>query len=177
MFDTLFEKPTADCGQPRRTRRNAMHSLDIHRPSHIAEMLRFFLPPRRVGPAQRERPGFFWRITSPKCDDRAYSTRFGRTRRTSQACRCWLLADGCWQIVFHCTATAQNNRRIRLRLHPFVASSLFRFFAFSGTRSHSAEMLRFRVSNISSGSAFHDRAGADRISSTAWPLNQNMITM
>jgi len=40
MFDTIFEKPTADCRQPRQTRRYAIHSLNIHRPSHIAEMLR-----------------------------------------------------------------------------------------------------------------------------------------
>jgi len=73
------------------------------------------------------------RITSPKCDDTAYSTRFGRTKRTSQAYRRWLLAVGCWQIVFRCTATGQNNLRIRLRLH--------RFFASSGTRSHLAEVL------------------------------------
>jgi len=52
-----------------------------------------------------------------------------------------LLVVGCWQIVFRCAAAAQNNLRIRLRLHPFVAPSLRRFFASSGTRSHSAEML------------------------------------
>jgi len=40
MFNTVNKKPTADCGQPRHTRRNAMHSLNIHTPSHIAEMLR-----------------------------------------------------------------------------------------------------------------------------------------
>jgi len=39
MLDTLNKKPTADSEQPRQTRHNAMHSLDIHRPSHIAEML------------------------------------------------------------------------------------------------------------------------------------------
>jgi len=45
MFDTFIEKPTADCGQSRHTRRNAMHSLDIHRPSHIAGMLLWLLAP------------------------------------------------------------------------------------------------------------------------------------
>jgi len=33
--------------------------------------------------------------------------------------------------VFRCAATAQNNLRIRLRLHPFVAPSLRRFFRHS----------------------------------------------
>jgi len=42
------------------------------------------------------------RNTSPKCDDRAYSTRFGRTQRTSQACRCWLLAIGYWLLAIGC---------------------------------------------------------------------------
>jgi len=54
--------PTADCGRPRHTRRNAMHSLDIHTPSHIAEMLRQDLTQSRFGAVSpTPRPSLKWR--------------------------------------------------------------------------------------------------------------------